>query len=359
MANTPLPWKHKAVVPMDSETGIYLDKARVILGNLLAQTQSENPYVQSAQHLALARLTQEISGNPDEYSMHKLGSSSEYGNAKVGTADMEALLAGKKVPSVPEIVVKLQQAVAAPNASAESVARVVDLDPAISASMLRLVNSASFALSSPVTSIARAVSILGIRKAYALAVSGCIVHRFAGAGGQAMLRHWEHSIACAIVTKDLATICRLRDPEILYLGGLLHDIGRLVLLAASPTHCMATEALANRERITISQAEHKLLGFDHAELGREFLARWGLHAHILAMVAEHHAARPSMQACAIVQVADFLSRLFIVQRDNLAPLENVPDISWRGAGIQVQAIEQVFANLDANIRRSVSVLVGS
>lgn len=346
------------VVLMDFETSLYVDKARAILGSILGAQLPDNPYVQHAQQLALSRLTQEIAGNPGEYSLEKMGGSSEHANGKVGKLDMGALLAKGKVPSVPEIVVKLQQAVSAPNASAESVARIIDLDPAISASMLRLVNSASYSLSAPVTSIARAVSILGVQKAYSLAVSGCIMHRFAGAGSQVLSRHWEHSIACAIITKELAMICRLRDPDILYLGGLLHDIGRLVLLAASPAHCMATEAMANRERIPILQAEQKLLGFDHAQLGREFLARWGLPVHIQAMVAEHHARKPTMQACAIVQVADFLSRLFIVQCGNLAPTEDVSDFSWRGAGIRVQDIATVHANLDADIQRSLSVLLG-
>ena len=120
---------------------------------------------------------------------------------------------------------------------------------------------------------------------------------------------WLHSIACGITSGLLAERCHDPAPERFFVGGLLHDIGRLLMYLKAPQ--LSSEMLRRAESINAAPCvlERQVFGFDHAELGGELLALWRLPASLVQVVGSHHhtlRGRHDHEDAIVVQCADFL-----------------------------------------------------
>lgn len=214
--------------------------------------------------------------------------------------------------SPPDICIKMTELLQSPDCSVQDLGEVVLRDPNLTARLLRLVNSASVGLRTKVDTVSRAITMIGTRELYNMVLSISAVRAFKNLPSPLvnMDIFWRHSIHTGLVARLLAKRCGVLHPERLFIGGLLHDVGSLVLYRTLPE--VSTELLltAQGDELTLSHAEADVLGFTHAELGAKLLEAWKLPASLVDAVGHHHAPGDAQVApleAAIVHIADVLA----------------------------------------------------
>lgn len=200
-----------------------------------------------------------------------------------------------KLPSPPAMYYRMLDLLASPNASLDSVGMMIEQDPVASAKILRIVNSAVFALQLEVNLPSEAVAYLGIETTKALLLLAHTVGDFAatekvGVRAEHLLRH---GVLTARYARWIANLeCpRGQTPDHSFTAGLLHDIGKILLAANhGDTYARAIE-YARRQKVSLCEAELHFFGANHAELGGCLLAGWGLPQPVVEAVALHHSPR--------------------------------------------------------------------
>ena len=208
--------------------------------------------------------------------------------------------------SLPDIYFRLQDAINDPRSSAGHIAGIVGTDPGLAATLLRLANSSFYALSRPIDSLARGVMLIGAGELAQLALAVAVVDRFKDVPNACltMRQTWEHAVGCGVVARVLASHVGGLVQETLFVAGLLHDLGRLVLLRRAPRHMARAMALARDRGMPLCDAEREILGFTHAAVGEALLTRWRLPRQLAQAVGEHHDGEGISVEAAIVQLAD-------------------------------------------------------
>ena len=136
-----------------------------------------------------------------------------------------------RLPALPIIYTKLKNLLDQPHSTVNLIANVISEDQTIAAKVLKLVNSAFYGFPKKIADLQRAVVILGQKEIKNLVLATSILEAFGhlkSGDGLSMKRFWEHSVGCAVSAKVLAEDAHLKNPEEVFTGGLLHDIGKLI-----------------------------------------------------------------------------------------------------------------------------------
>jgi HD-like signal output (HDOD) protein len=192
---------------------------------------------------------------------------------------MEELLGGtNQLFSLPDIYFQLSEMIRDPRFSVNDIGKVIAKDPALSARLLRLVNSPFYGLQSKIDTISRAVTVVGSDELCDLVVATCVVDRFDRIPCELvdMTAFWMHSVHCGVVARLLAKQSMVLHSERLFLAGLLHDIGSLVLYQKMPDESRQVLQAAGHDRRLITGYELEIMGFTHADVSRELIKSWGL-----------------------------------------------------------------------------------
>ncbi len=223
----------------------------------------------------------------------------------------DVLTRGDDLPTLPAVVFELHGVLENENTSQHEVTAVIQRDPALATRLLRLANSATFNRGSPVGSVDQAVRLLGLKQVGALCIALSVVNAFnQGSGRLDHASFWEHSAGVALAAVRLAESCGSSQipPEQLYVGGLLHDIGLLLLDQYFSEWLRSCLAHAGAQSIALHDAEADVLGIDHGEIGGLLLGSWSLPHPIVAMVTHHHhpgvAPAEHKNACCIIHASE-------------------------------------------------------
>ncbi len=228
------------------------------------------------------------------------------------------------LPSPPRYFTELIRALDDPSASAPEIADLVSQDPGLVTRVLRIVNSALFGLRREISDVTRAVTLLGCDMVKSLALSAKVLSYFdqRETGGLPIEAVWDHGLATGRLAERIARDLELDRESVqrAFLGGLLHDVGKLALAVNMPERYREVLAHAEREKLTHREAERALLGTTHAEIGACLLALWGMPEALVNIVAHHHtpaAAGDAERADALsaVHIADVLSKQTVTQED--------------------------------------------
>ena len=247
------------------------------------------------------------------------------------------------IVSPPEVCIRLLDLVDSPKSTAHEIGEVISSDPNLSARLLKLVNSSFYNYSGRIDTLSRAIAIVGTRELYSLAISVSAVRAFSKIPAQLinMDTFWRHSLFCGIIARYLAKRCGILHPERLFVAGLLHDIGELVVFAREPEKSRNLMLMAKGDENTLAYAERQEFGFNHADLGGMLAALWKLPDTLVESISCHHSpldAVCSKQQAAIVKIADILAdrsslgALFESQPRQDSPFE-IDKSLWRATGL--------------------------
>jgi putative nucleotidyltransferase with HDIG domain len=214
--------------------------------------------------------------------------------------------------SPPRVCAKLYELVHSARASADDIGEVVALDPNLTGRVLRIVNSSFYGFPSQIETIARAVTILGVRDLYNLVLAISAVRSFAKvtAGLVRMELFWQHSVFCALLARLLAKHYRLPDPDRLFVTGLLHEVGVCIIYSQIPQLDELLRPALDFGEAALHDAELDYLGYSHASVGALVLEQWQLPAPLRDAVRHHHQpdkADDGRVEAALLNLADALA----------------------------------------------------
>jgi putative nucleotidyltransferase with HDIG domain len=213
------------------------------------------------------------------------------------------------LPTLPLVASRLLEAIADPDTYSEEIARIVALDPALTARTLRLANSDFYGFPRKVGSVELAVVVLGAPTVRDLVLSAAVFQTI-GAAGADLTALWNHSMATGVAARALADRAGYRLAGEAYAAGVLHDVGKVVLRQSFPDRFEGIVALAREQRLSIAEAERGVLGSDHAEVGGWLAERWGLPADLVEAIACHHApdrAVVNPDLCNLIHIANAMA----------------------------------------------------
>ncbi|MFA6051254.1 MAG: HDOD domain-containing protein [Methylobacter sp.] len=200
----------------------------------------------------------------------------------------------KHLQIVPSVAIKLLKLTRDDNVIIEDLSRIIETEPSLAAKILNTVNSAAYELPNKITSIKHAVNILGFSAVRQLALNLLFYNKLMNHNQQIFdfLFFWQHCLYVASLSKRIAVALEHPDPDLVYTGGLLHDIGKLVLETYGRiTYSDFISSIGNNKHSTIEE-ERNFFGITHTEMGYVFCLEWQLPASITAIVAHHHKQPP-------------------------------------------------------------------
>lgn len=193
----------------------------------------------------------------------------------------------KKLPAMPRTYAKLQEALASDSCTVQEIAKIVAADTAIAARVLHIVNSAFFRLARRITNVEQAVTYLGFAAVRNLVMSAEVFAEWQARDACVNLELLQsHVLRVANATQALTAKTPLADDALL--AALVHDIGYWVLAQECPDELREAVSIARKEGIELHDAEKRVIGSSHAEIGAYLLGLWGLPYSVLEAVAHHH-----------------------------------------------------------------------
>ncbi len=225
----------------------------------------------------------------------------------------DILAKGDDLPTLPGVVRELQAALDDEFVSGGRIASIINRDPPMATRLLRLANSAAFNCGTAVGEVNTAIQLLGFRQVRALCIALAVVNAFSHRrDGLIHGSFWQHSAGVAFAARELARCLGYSEIplEQLYMGGLLHDVGLLLMDQHFPTRLEDSLDVAQACDEPLWRAESILLGTDHAEIGSLLLGSWSLPPAIVSMVASHHNPRLAPEkyrdACWLIFAAEII-----------------------------------------------------
>lgn len=196
----------------------------------------------------------------------------------------------KTLVSLPDAVVRANELLDSKKAGTEEIGAVINHDPALAARLLKLVNSAFYNFPAQVDSVSRAITLIGTDELRALIMASSVTQSFKNISPDIidMDAFWNRSVYCGLVAKKLMMLAQSGKGESMFLTGLLHDVGRLVLLACQPEQAEKIHALASKTGQRLAEAETQILGFRSTALGSALLESWHLPKSLWEPVRYQH-----------------------------------------------------------------------
>ena len=255
-----------------------------------------------------------------------------------------------RLPSLPAVVNELILALGDEGLSVDQLAHGIEKDQALSARALRVANSPFYGMHKPVSSIHDAIVVLGFRAVGSLVTTAALTEFFRAPSlawfDQSTF--WRHSLGAAVGGRKLAGVSGL-DPEIGYAAGLLHDIGRLLLVVCHTRQYAATVAWCVEHDSFLLAAEQEVLGVTHAQAGEVLARHWNFAPEIQGAVANHHqpdAAGPAGYTD-LTHVSDILAHGLDLARDPHAQASVLDESALARLGLDWSRLSAALPGIEA------------
>ena len=263
------------------------------------------------------------------------------------------------LPPFPQVAQKVISLLNDPDYSSNEVVGVIELDPSITADILRICNSAYFGLSRRVGSVKQAVSMLGKKKLIQLIMASSCLRYFKKTSDGYDLEGkelWRHSLACALTSQILQQRLDEKLEHDGFTAGLLHDMGKLVLSEFVGDEIGTILRLADDEGYSFLEAEKKVLGMDHAELGARIAERWNFPAEICMAIRLHHTPQKALPADSLTPVI-YLSNIICLLAGQGG--SGIDGLRYRGyseimnrLGFRIRDLQSIFILLEEEMKKS-------
>ena len=199
-----------------------------------------------------------------------------------------------------------------PKNSASELSEIVSYDQAVTANLLKMCNSSYFGLSRQIDSVHHAIVFLGIDQVAKIVLMSCAAKNLKQKQSGYDLQEnelWRHSVASALITRELTEKKRHQQNHLVFTAALLKDIGKLVLSQHVGDSFEEINTLVTKYGLSFAEAEQKVIGIDHAELGAMIADKWKLSSEIVDIIRNHHQPKKSLknkfETC-VVHLADII-----------------------------------------------------
>lgn len=261
------------------------------------------------------------------------------------------------ISTLPHTAIQVMEVANDPNSGAMDLKEVVETDAALSARILRCVNSSAFATRTRVTSLQQAIAYLGLNQIRNLAVTASVSELFKNdekIGPYRRSQLWQHLVSVGICARLIAMRSKVNEFEEAFLAGLLHDIG--IILQDQHVHEPYCEVLRSLDNSTsLTTVERSVLGFDHTVLGARVAVKWGFPEATKASIRHHHGSvsyrGDQIDIVQCVEIANLLCTLKGIPSVGLK-LIKVSQAALKGLGLTREDITVLATDLDQELSAS-------
>jgi HD-like signal output (HDOD) protein len=266
-----------------------------------------------------------------------------------------------RLASPPLVYQRVRQVLGDPDSSMQDLVKVIEVDPSITAKLLKIVNSPYYGFRNKVETVERAVKLLGTQQVHDLALATSVTALFNGISPvhMNMAQYWHYSVYCGLAARALAECCQISDSERLFVEGLLCDIGHLVIYEKVPD--LAEKAMANTEKdgSPLYLEERALIGCDYAQVGAALMQGWNIPSSLQNSVRYH--TEPALAAEDNLEISlVHIARLMASAIDSGHAMDQVQlrveTQVWQSTGLKVEHIIAVHERADQDTMAVVNTL---
>lgn len=243
----------------------------------------------------------------------------------------------ERMPSLSTTVTKVLAVCNRPDTSANDLNRVISLDPVLTGQVLKLINSAYYSLPNQISSLTRAIIMLGINTVKNLALSTAVLGSMGGKSSflsLSMDAFWTHSLCVGVMAKSIAALKGIPGmlQEEFFVAGLLHDLGKIPLNSCFTKEYRQALEFSSLEQGPLSRGEEILLGFDHGQSGKMIADKWQLSPTLQDVLSCHHtpenASAENQELVNVVALANTCANLFELGSagDRYPDISRVPEL---------------------------------
>lgn len=250
----------------------------------------------------------------------------------------------KTLPTLPGVINKLNALSNDDRSSVQEMARIVSTDQVLSARILRLANSPSYGFYR-VSTISNAMILLGVNVVKSLALSSSIFEIME----KNSMGLWEHSLGTATAANLIARKLSLPEVEEIATAGLLHDIGKVIIGLKCSDQLRHIRSLAQQEELYISEAEHRVLDTDHAEVGGWLSKSWYLPDKLCEPIACHHnvaASEDHRIKTSVVHLADVLVKASNFGHSGDRYIPAIQPLAWETLRLDEKLLEELVLDFE-------------
>ncbi|RLJ17790.1 phosphohydrolase [bacterium endosymbiont of Escarpia laminata] len=264
--------------------------------------------------------------------------------------------------SLPDVCIKVNMMTDSPLYSAKDIGEVISQDTDLSARLLSLVNSAFYGMRAPVDTISRAVTVIGTKGLRNLVLVTSAAEIFTGIPADLvdMTEFWRYSVTTGVISKALSTQCNVLHGERLFVMGVLHDIGRLVIYLRLPEQSRDVLLIIGGNDAILADAEADVFGFTHMDAGAALLKTWKLPESLIAVAGTHHKpmnAGDYRLEASLVKIAGLLSQGEMSGEPLDEILDQVPPEVWQITGLDRESVTSVMEEVPARVAEVLNVVL--
>ncbi|MBF0118276.1 MAG: HDOD domain-containing protein [Desulfobacterales bacterium] len=288
--------------------------------------------------------------------MERSSAPKEEKKAKSHTIERRNLIKDKiELPSLPNVFNQLLEVINDPRSSGTKISDIVSKDTSLSTKLLSLANSSFYGFRRKVDTLTDAIIMIGTQQITALAIGISVLNYFKDIPTDLidMKSFWKHSLCCGITARNIATYKYKTSSNIerLFVGGLIHDIGRLILYKYHPEQSRETLLSTRKDNNLLYNAESEILGIRHTIVGKSLLEKWKIPLSIENIVAYHHNPLSSQEPLepAIVNIADIIANALRIgsSGENFVPPLD-PKV-WEYIGLSKNILLSIIKQIDKQL----------
>jgi putative nucleotidyltransferase with HDIG domain len=281
-------------------------------------------------------------------------------NARELVADITSLI------SFPDVAIALNTALSKGESSGKKVSDIIERDPALTAAVLRISNSAAMNTGIEINTVSRAVSRLGYRQINELVLSIEVAKSFNTLTNNLITIEdfWRHSLLCASIAKRIANHCKGIDAGGAFTAGLIHDIGQLIIFSrlAEESEEFLSKSILEFDGLTTYVCEKEVLGYDHTNVGLELAIKWKLPQSLQECLHAHHEPDKLVPTPDLVMVIHIANSLAVLAELESTCLEDAPAIqasAWLQLKLGKESIPELLHGVQDEVANLLKIFTPS
>jgi HD-like signal output (HDOD) protein len=254
----------------------------------------------------------------------------------------------KDLVTLPEVALRIARMVDDPTSSSADIGREISRDAALTARLLRIANSSAYGHQGKIATISRAITVLGVRPVRDLTLGLTAIRTFDGIGNElvTMTSFWRHSFLCAVAAGQIAARLDNRHDDSLFVAGLLHDIGQLVLFSRAPVPARQALLMSvdSADDTGLFLCEREVMGFDHGAVGLALAQTWGMPRSLQECIEFHHEPERAQEyplEVATIHIANSVAVLAEIGSSELADAPQISNIALQAARLDSARVLEI------------------
>ncbi|MGL1934733.1 MAG: HDOD domain-containing protein [Fibrobacterales bacterium] len=252
------------------------------------------------------------------------------------------------IPTLSNVVSRINREMQNPRTTADQIGKIISNDQSLTLAIMKLVNSAFYGFSKKINTISHAVAILGFNTIKNLIMTTSLLTSLKSSIQSPYFdqnQFWAHSLGVGTFAKVIGNTISFDKREELFLAGVIHDIGKIILISALTHDFEKAIIIAEQKEIMLIEAEEKVFGFNHCDVGFWIAEKWQLPNYLSHVILNHHSPEKSLDfhsISTIIQIADTLTRALDIGSGGDPYLQNITDDNWKSIQLPYDALPQLL-----------------